>query len=432
MDATELQHVLREQLPTLTEPTAPPPEAYARVRWAVARRRRRVRKTIGISVAGVIAFVVLVPLAVIGLAGSDDTGDPIDSNVGSWHPIAPSPLSQRDGSASVWTGQEMIVVGGNVQPPCPPNADCVGPSQTQLRGDGAAYNPATDSWRSIAPAPAPFAYAQATWSGREMVVIDTREMWPGEPGATLAYNPETDAWRELDAPPADYLYGGVWDGHELVYWASEERADSADWSLEPWSGKWTKLPPDPFDPTYDRAYVWTGERLIFLGVDKLAQYGASDPDATFHLAEYNPATRTWTRLPDSPVLHGDPMWFVHQGRVVNPYEDPRFETGQPTNGVYNPKTGTWSEAPHSGAYTYDGCTLGPLGSAGDWLAPGGGVLYSLDPADTAIVPDCPQLPEPAAAVWAGDEVIIWGGPDSAFKAQTNLGLTWTPPPAGDD
>jgi hypothetical protein len=429
MDDDSLQQLLRDQLPDLAAPTSPPPNARSRVREAVTRRRRRVRATVGTSVASALALVVLVPLAVMNGPGSDDSGPPVDDPIGHWESIASAPLSARDGSASVWTGEEMIVVGGNVRPPCPPSADCDGPSPDQLRADGAAYDPETDTWRSIAAAPVPFTYAQAVWTGREMVVLEISAVPNGKPGHTLAYDPEADAWRELDPPPDAYLIGGVWDGRELFYWQSEQRAGDGDWSLDPSTGEWTRLPDDPFEPTYDRAYVWTGDRFVFLGIDKSRTYASGDGGEVFQVAEYDPATRTWRRLPDSPVGGGDPMWFFHQGYVVNPFEDPRFDSDRPTNGAYDPNAGTWSEAPGSGRYTYAGCMLGPLGSGGDWLAPGGGVLYSLDPADTVVTPDCPQLPEPAAAAWAGERVIIWGGPNRAYDANTNLGLAWTPPPA---
>jgi hypothetical protein len=430
MDDDSLQRLLRDQLPDLAAPASPPPNARSRVREAVTRRRRRVRATVGTSVASALALVILVPLAVMNGPGSDDSNDPIDGEVGQWQTIARSPLSARDGSASVWTGEEMIVVGGNVGPPCPPNADCGGPSPAQWRADGAAYDPDTDTWRPIAPAPEAFTYANAAWTKREMVVVDTWPMVTGGSGHTLAYDPEADAWRELDPPPDTHLMGGVWDGRELVFWQSEERAGDADWSLDPSTGQWTRLPDDPFDLMYDRAYVWTGDRFVLLGIDKPSTYTSDDGGEVFQVAEYDPATRTWRRLPDSPVGGGDPMWFFHQGYVVNPFEDPSLIGDEPTNGAYDPSAGTWSETPESGRYTYDGCMLGPLGSEGDWLASGGAVLYSLDPADTVLAPDCPQLPEPAAAAWTGERVIIWGGPNRGYDANTNLGLAWTPPPAG--
>jgi len=427
MDDTELQHALRRQLPALTTPVAPPEDAASRVRRAVWRRRRRARVAVGAGVAATLALVVLVPLAVAGGIGSDSSGDPADDDgVGRWEPIAPSPLSARAGSASVWTGEEMIVVGGNVGPPCPPTADCGGPGPDQLLADGAAYDPRTDTWRPIEDAPVPLTNARAAWTGQEMVVLDTQAMPYGEPGHTFAYDPDADAWRELEPPPNVFLIGGVWNGQELFYWQSEERAGSADWSLDPSTGRWTRLPDDPFDPTFDRAYVWIGDRFVFLGLEK-----RGGDDKAFQVAEYDPESRTWTRRPESPVGFGGVDWFFHQGYVVNPYEDPRFDSERPRGGAYDPATGMWLATPKSGHYVYDSCQLGPLGSAGDWVAPAGGVLYSLEPADTVVAPECPQLPEPAAAAWTGEQVVIWGGPNRAYKANTDLGLSWTPPRAGD-
>jgi hypothetical protein len=418
MDDATLQKLLRDQLPTLAEPTTPPAGAAQRVRDAVTGRRRRRRAALGAGAGGA-AFAILAPLAIVLGSGGDDPTDPATDGVGEWHQIADSPLSPRAGSASIWTGREMIVAGGDVAPPCPPTADCVGPKPDELRADGAAYNPDDDTWRSIAPAPVPFTNPTTTWSGREMIVLTERH--------TLAYNPTTDAWRELDPPPGGgYLIGGEWDGRDLIFWQSEERAGTNDWSLDPSTGQWTRVPPDPFGATFDRAYVWIGDRYVFLALPM------DGGDAkTFQVAEYDPATREWQRRPASHIGFGGVDWFFHQGYVVNPYEDPRLDEEQPTGGAYDPATGMWVATPRSGHYLYDGCRIGPLGSLGDWLAPGGGVLYSLDPSDTVVAPDCPQLPEPTAAAWSSQEVIIWGGPDREHEANTALGLTWTPPPAGD-
>jgi hypothetical protein len=59
---------------------------------------------------------------------------------------------------SVWTGRELIVWG---------TAVCV---NVRPR-DGAAYDPATDSWRSIAEGPIELTDATAVWTGSEMIVF---------------------------------------------------------------------------------------------------------------------------------------------------------------------------------------------------------------------------------------------------------------------
>ncbi len=47
-----------------------------------------------------------------------------------------------------------------------------GSSYSRSRADGAAYNPATDSWRKLLPAPLrPRHYRSATWTGSEVIVF---------------------------------------------------------------------------------------------------------------------------------------------------------------------------------------------------------------------------------------------------------------------
>src|SRR5205807_189421 len=99
---------------------------------------------------------------------------------------APSP---RYDFASVWTGSEWLIWGGGEHDPNG-NARAV-----RSLGDGAAYDPTTDSWRTISliGAPSPRQDPVAVWTGREMVV------WGGRGAdfvSTIAggarYNPVTD------------------------------------------------------------------------------------------------------------------------------------------------------------------------------------------------------------------------------------------------
>lgn len=73
--------------------------------------------------------------------------------------MARSPLKDRAGHSSVWTGEEMIVWG-----------------RGRDRGvggfaDGAAYSPAEDRWFAIPPAPIEGRYQHAVvWTGEAMMV----------------------------------------------------------------------------------------------------------------------------------------------------------------------------------------------------------------------------------------------------------------------
>lgn len=79
-----------------------------------------------------------------------------------------APLAARGGARAVWTGAELLVLGGSSTdgevPPCPPTADCIGPpSTTHL--DGAAFNPVARSWRYL-PATGSCVPDVLRWTGR--------------------------------------------------------------------------------------------------------------------------------------------------------------------------------------------------------------------------------------------------------------------------
>lgn len=80
-----------------------------------------------------------------GGAGPTSDGAVLELPAGTWRPTAPGPLAGRANHSAVWTGSKMIVFGGlargaGCRPGCALN-------------DGAAYDPATDRWSPIAPAP---------------------------------------------------------------------------------------------------------------------------------------------------------------------------------------------------------------------------------------------------------------------------------------
>jgi hypothetical protein len=118
-------------------------------------------------------------------------GGRLDPATGAWRPLpGEGAPSARGWHAAVWTGDEMIVWGGE--------ADGV------VLGDGAAYSPHANRWRRVADAgaPAPRVEHSAVWTGREMLVLG------GDlPDGSLltsygrAYDPAADAWRVTATPP---------------------------------------------------------------------------------------------------------------------------------------------------------------------------------------------------------------------------------------
>ena len=60
------------------------------------------------------------------------------------------------GTSSVWTGRELLVWSGTAG------------TYGNFFSDGAAYDPAADRWRAMAPWPGRI--SDGVWTGREMVV----------------------------------------------------------------------------------------------------------------------------------------------------------------------------------------------------------------------------------------------------------------------
>jgi N-acetylneuraminic acid mutarotase len=149
-----------------------------------------------------------VAIALLAIPAAACGGSPDDG----WRMLAASPLSPRDGQVAVWTGEQMLVLGGG-------NLDVLaGPNDRRRRAgysfdpstgrttqlveerfaDGAAYDPTADRWDGLPPAPTSArAAAAALWTGDEALV------WGGvgDLGEPLrdggAFSPAERKWRSI-------------------------------------------------------------------------------------------------------------------------------------------------------------------------------------------------------------------------------------------
>ncbi len=108
--------------------------------------------------------------------------------------------------AAVWTGQRLLVWGGQ--------------SGGAFLGNGAAYDPAADSWTAINAANAPSARSSAAfvWTGQELLIF-AGQTAAGSASDGAAYNPVTDSWRPLSAAGSPLARTGpaaAWSGTELI------------------------------------------------------------------------------------------------------------------------------------------------------------------------------------------------------------------------
>jgi hypothetical protein len=120
-----------------------------------------------------------------------NTGARYDLATDRWLPISNLAAPRgRMNAAAVWTGSEMVVLGGSG-----------GASGTLGIYVGGAYDPMNDRWRPVAPTDVQFdrRFPLAYWSGQEIVISGTIRTAESvfELGPPLAYDPATDQWRVI-------------------------------------------------------------------------------------------------------------------------------------------------------------------------------------------------------------------------------------------
>ena len=150
-----------------------------------------------------------------------------DPATDAWRSLPDIPGGIRLYAASVWTGSEWLVWGGTAPPLSSSNTNT-----------GAAYNPTTNTWRTMAPSPLSPRQTSAVWTGTEMFVIGGRSSISNGMsvyGDNAAYNPTTDSWRELPEGPQHPGSQLVWTGSTLF-----TVVKSTVFGFDPAANEWTE------------------------------------------------------------------------------------------------------------------------------------------------------------------------------------------------
>lgn len=321
-----------------------------------------------------------------------------------WSPLPTSPLSPRALVTMVWTGSEVIVVGGT-------SSDCqalqTGCEPSPALADGAAYNPATRRWRTIAHAPAGV-------GGEGIVIGDSVFVQGGSArGLTLLeYEIARNEWREHPGPPTEpgrlVRYADT-----VAYIAYEDaQAASTDFHFDRNARRWRPLPADPLGPSMTRVAVWTPHGLVLLVQSERSPFVEA---AIF-------ADGAWKEPSPTQQLAGWPSWTWTGERLVNPHPGSASSVNGhegraiPHGGTISLPDGAWrplnDPPPRTEAYPRL-WKLEALG--GRWSAIDGQVYDDLQKSWTALPypddreRDTNQGASPTRAVWAKDELIVFGG-----------------------
>ena len=327
----------------------------------------------------------------------------------SWQALPAAPIVGRLGPSAVWTGTEMIVWGGYAR------SENVGQAS-----DGAAYEPATRTWRTIAPPPSGVqGGAAVVWTGDEMVVWASNS--PDGPVGAAAYDPATDSWRRLPAGPLGdrESFSSVWTGKELIVVGGnlgDTLAQPVAAALDPEAGAWRLLPAlDKVTGLMPSPGVVSDGHEVFVMGSVCAQYNTSCSPT---LLAYDPATDGLRKidLTKAPVAPQQQLQLIGVSGSDLVFATEALAKMRIFIVRYDPTTGSWSKkgafAPSpvpAGAYTQT-AWLGDRYVAADGSS--GLQIYSLDTDNWETITPGPSplnSREGSAIVWTGRDLIAWSG-----------------------
>lgn len=211
-----------------------------------------------------------------------------------WRDLPDAPIAGRIWHSAIWTGEELIVWGGQ--------------GLGRPLDDGAAYDPVKNSWRVLAPAPlGPRIHHAAVWTGKQMVI------WGGRSDSTAtttyfadgaAYDPHTNTWERLPGSPMTNRArtAAVWSTttREVLFWGGMYEFDFvADdgAAFDPESRRWTLLPATTAKPRAATASFWSGGRLVVVAGECSRSTKGSCNDAW----SYMPSVNDWMELGVAPA-----------------------------------------------------------------------------------------------------------------------------------
>ena len=335
-----------------------------------------------------------------------------DCSDDSWTPTSTAGVPDvRFYHTAVWTGSEMIVWGGfNSSPPYRLNT-------------GSRYSPATDSWTatSLVDAPVPRTLHAAVWTGNEMIVWGGEGNGnPREVNTGGRYNPITDSWiatSTANAPVPREQHSAVWTGSEMIVWAGR---DDTTWfnsggRYNPDTDSWTATSTlNAPERRWYHTVEWTGSEMVVWG-------GTNQTIELNTGGKYNPATDSWTATSTANVPLGrfahTAVWtgseMIVWGGVDSTFNDTN------TGGRYNPSNDSWvatslNNAPsprdsHTAVWTGTEMIIwaGIFNTTN--LNTGGRYNGSTDSWTATSIVNALSARYDHTAVWTGTEMIAWGG-----------------------
>lgn len=315
-----------------------------------------------------------------------------------WAPMAPSPLSGREDAAAIWDGQKMIIWGGGVE----------SYSANLAYDDGATYDPSTNSWAKLPPAPiSARGGVTGLWDGRQAIFVAGATRYAGlatkgDVIAAAVYDPTTSSWSRLPVFPAPGRGGAIgitalWSGRELLVWATyllpsntpgsigAPKQVAASWA--PGAPSWQVLAVPPF-PTLGATATWDGKRAILVGGSSClpGQLGCVASPLT---TSFDPSTKKWSKVSPNRVTASAES-FVSTGAALVALDADVGETADNNQTVLSPGDG---EVASITGHGWRRLRPFPLG-----------------------------VSQGATTLWTGKDLLVWGGEGPHFDGSVSGAL----------
>lgn len=387
--------------------TVAKPAAPRRALWVVG----------AVVLVAVVGAAVIVPLAMQRRSAPAGHATVVTMPLG--------PLSARRDVSAVWTGRELVIWGGI--------------SRLGHFADGAAYDPATRVWRTIAAGPlSPRAGAPSVWTGTEMIVWGGNGTVSGPQGLVngAAYDPRTDRWRRIADAPGEGRSDAT---TRMVAGRMVTAAGSSSQGVSAASTTYV------YAPATNR---WTSVRTA----RRVAEVAASGD--TLLLAEVDDSRHVYVEqigldgtmlTPGDTPLFADPVeqlgLAVSGGTAYLVVTDARDETstvlstridGDRIKGDWSAVTASEVVGPPVQMTTGDhGLALSLSDSA--LLLVNMPELAVLDPRTGRVQRNTDTMPHcgvSGAVAWTGTQLLSWGGQTcrAGGPEVTSDGIVWTPAP----